>query len=154
SDMVERVCPGDAPTGLADHGNELALIVELDGIARTHQRIARPDQARRKAREQRRIFGGLVAAFAGVIAIIQADADDLAWIAQRLQRLDPGEINRSALEQAVGCHLLRRRRLVDQTIERSRIARLALGQPAKSLAVPACCETELAAITERQKVHA
>ena len=68
--MVERIDLGDVATAFSDHGDELALIVEMRRDARAHDRRAGADEARVEAVEQGGVVGLLEAELGGVVTIL------------------------------------------------------------------------------------
>ena len=73
---------------LADDHRELGFVIRLGGVLRAARSAARPDDRGGKFREYRRHFGNRHLRFRGMIAVIQADADDLRR--PRDRRAQPG----------------------------------------------------------------
>src|SRR5690606_12467124 len=55
-DVLERPFGRHASGAFADHDGEIALVVELDGLGRPHDRLEVADEAAREAHEDHRIF--------------------------------------------------------------------------------------------------
>ncbi len=75
---VERVLFGDASDTLSDHHAELGFVVHPLRHAREDDCLSRSDQRVRPFREEKRRGRQLGALLLGVVAVIEADADDLA----------------------------------------------------------------------------
>ncbi len=91
-DVLERAVPRDVASGLADHDDHLALVIELLGDVRPHERYAVGHPRLRKAVEQHRIFRRvLVRRFRGVIDVVQSDGNRLRRIDDRRQVRDTGQ---------------------------------------------------------------
>ena len=73
-----RGVAGRAVDALADHDRELALVVGAGLLARDHDRLAVPDQRRRPLGEDHRHIGDGELGLLGVVAVVEADADQLA----------------------------------------------------------------------------
>ncbi len=86
---------------LADHQHDLALIVELRGGARAHQRCVVADEGARRAHEHARIFRRVLAVLVLGIAvgIVDADADDLF---RRGHRRQPDDVTERVIGRAAG----------------------------------------------------
>ena len=79
-DMVERAACGNAPTGGANDKRQLSFIVEIIADLGLHKGLQVSDLAAGKSRKERRLLGDGPTGLGHVIAIIQADTDDLAGI--------------------------------------------------------------------------
>ena len=62
---------------LADDEADLRFVVHLGAVRRQQNRVARPDDARRRLEEEHRFGGHIVAHFTGVGDVVAANADDL-----------------------------------------------------------------------------
>ena len=80
--MIEGIFFADIVAGFSDHHGQFAFVV--DGItiqlAWQDDRVARVLQGARILEEQHRIFGDSLFAFLGVLAVIEADAEDIAGL--------------------------------------------------------------------------
>ncbi len=77
--MIKRVLRGNVAAAPADDGNQLSLIVEEAGHARTDNGLLVPNQAGRKSSEECRVGRGLKPALLSMIGVIQANADHFLW---------------------------------------------------------------------------
>ena len=68
---------GNVAASPADHHGQLRLVIGLGGVLRKHDGMAVPGHRRRKLGEDRGHHGNRHFRFLGVIAVVQADADDL-----------------------------------------------------------------------------
>ena len=91
--MIGPIGGGDAPARLADHHDDLALVIELRTLGRPHQRLAMRDERFRETHEQARIAGrsGAVFVFLMALGIVDADAEAFAEVGQRLFEHDVAE---------------------------------------------------------------
>src|SRR5450759_1612648 len=94
---------------LADHDDELALVIELGRVLRDHGVVVRPTDAARRLVEDDRLLRNRVAALGGVIGIIEPDREVIAHMADagaepRLagDGLEPLEIGLFDLGEAAG----------------------------------------------------
>ena len=87
-DVVERAGRRDAPRRRPDDDPELDLEVERVGPLRPDDRVAVGDDGIGELREQERARGERPATLAGVLAVVEPDADDLARDGDRRDRLD------------------------------------------------------------------
>src|SRR5688572_21082823 len=76
-DVVERAFLAHASRALADDHGELALVVELLGLARFLQRLLMADDAAAEAYEQHGTFRALAAHLFDVRQVVDADAEQL-----------------------------------------------------------------------------
>ena len=74
---LERGLDRSTADAFADDDAELRLVVDLVRHGRDHDRLAGPDQGIRPLREQQRRGGQLRPLFLRMVAVVQADADDL-----------------------------------------------------------------------------
>ncbi len=79
-DMVERAARRDVAAFLADDERKLAFIVEIVAHLRLHHRLEVADLTAGEAGEQRRLLGDGAAGLGDMVAVVEADADDLAGI--------------------------------------------------------------------------
>src|SRR5262249_17933526 len=79
-DVIERAACGNVPAFLADDERKLALVIEVVADARLHHRLKMPDLTAGEAGEQCGLLGDGPSGLRDVVAIIEADADDLAGI--------------------------------------------------------------------------
>src|SRR5712691_9725604 len=77
-DEPDRLLARDIPGGAADDDRELDFPIELGAAARDDDAVVRARQRRGRLEEDHRLAGDVRAAFRGVIAKVDADADDLA----------------------------------------------------------------------------
>ena len=73
---------------LADHDDEFRLVIDLLRDLRQLDRLAVGDERVRELAEHDRLSGDGLAAFDGVVAVVQADAEDLRRIRYRRQELN------------------------------------------------------------------
>jgi hypothetical protein len=85
--MVERLVDRDARRSASDHDGQLGLVVGRRRLGRDDDRLAGADHAVGELREQDRDLGDREVRLLGVIAVVQADADDLPR--RRHGRQDP-----------------------------------------------------------------
>ena len=78
---------------LADHKDDLALIIELRRFRWTDQLRAVPNEGSRRTKEQARIFGQLRIVFVFVVAVgvVDADAENLLGRHHRWQQFNLGQ---------------------------------------------------------------
>jgi len=76
-DRIERVLDVHPLGRHADHGGQLALVVELDDAFGTHDDCSRTDDRGRKLGDDPRRLERLHAGLGGVIRVVATDRDDL-----------------------------------------------------------------------------
>src|SRR5690606_34523986 len=76
---------------LADHDRQLAFVVEMRRSFGTNDRLSGGDEGIGPAWEERGIRRRAVAAFLGVLQIVQADTDELGRTRDGQSRLERGE---------------------------------------------------------------
>src|SRR5438270_911808 len=82
-DVVERGVARHVARRAADHDAELHLPVELAAAARAQDRIARADDRGAPFGEDRRLLRDRLARLERMIPVVEADADELAGVADR-----------------------------------------------------------------------
>ena len=97
ADVVGDRVAGDLAPGAHDHG-ELALVVEAPDHRRDGQRIARRDRGARELHEDDRRLRRLASGLRGVVAVVQADAEDRPRPRDRRQQPHLGQSVLGALE--------------------------------------------------------
>ena len=90
-DVVHRVGAGHATGRATDDDAQLDLEVQGVRALRPHDRVTVPDDRVRELREEQRSRRCLAAAFRGVLAVVETDADDLARSEQDRRRVEPLE---------------------------------------------------------------
>src|SRR6185436_19750686 len=83
---LEGVLLRHALDALADDDAELRLVVGLRDDRRDHDRLAWPDERRRPLREEERRLRELGALLLRMVAVVEADADDLPRTLDRQHR--------------------------------------------------------------------
>ena len=91
-DHVGRLRGRDLAADPADHHGQLALEVQVLGLLRVADRLARPDHAGVGLEEQQRLVGYVVAELGGVGGVVAADPDHLAARQHRREQPDVGEL--------------------------------------------------------------
>ena len=104
ADVVERHRAGDVRQGVrvgdvarrtADHERQLRLVVDVVGVrGRQHDRLAAAAQRVCELREPHRRRRDVLPGLLGVVAVVQADADDLLGVGDRRAQLHVGQPNR------------------------------------------------------------
>ena len=119
---------GDVAPALADDGDEFAFVIELVGDLRPHDGRALADEGGGEAGEQGGIVGLLETRLRRMVAIVEADADDLRRRREGRQDLDFGQVDRWALGEPLAGLGQRRATLSRQGRERSGESLVALVQ--------------------------
>jgi len=68
----------DAAADPSDHDGELALVVEVLGLGRVHDRLERTDHGGVRLEEQQRVLRHRIAQFRCVLGVVAPDPNDLA----------------------------------------------------------------------------
>src|SRR5262249_37998120 len=76
--------------GLADHQDQFRFVIDLLANGRQHNGLIGTNQGGRILAEQDGFFRNGRAAFGGVVAVVEADADDLLRVGHRRQQLGVG----------------------------------------------------------------
>src|SRR3989449_7611316 len=94
----------DVPRVAPDHDAQLDLVVELDGLARSDDRVSGTVDGAGRLDEEQRLRRQRQAHLAGVVRVVQTDADDLADARERSAEpgpaADQGEPRRPRRAQA------------------------------------------------------
>ena len=85
-DVLHRPIAGDVPPPLADDDHQLGLVIDLGAHLGQDDLGPRADQGRCVFAEDDRLGGDRHAALGGVVAIVQAQADDLGRVGDRRQQ--------------------------------------------------------------------
>src|SRR5262249_41507475 len=87
-DVANGVCRLEVPPALADDDYQLGLEIDFLAPRRQHNIFAVADQRRRVLAEEDRLLGYGGAAFDGVVAVVQAETNNLGRVGDRGQELD------------------------------------------------------------------
>ena len=95
-DMVPGVLFLDAAAALADHDHDrdLGLVVQAARLGRTQDVLAMRHLRLGQAQEDRGRFGDFLAGLAHMLAVVQADAEDLARVGYHGQQFELRELQR------------------------------------------------------------
>ena len=151
--MIECIRPLDMPSAAADDGDEFTLVVELVRDVWTNDGSTVTDKAGVQAREQGRIVRLYEAAFAGVIEIVQSDANDFFGIRNRRKTEHGRHIDRITGEQLVVTRGKPNRTRFDQIMKIPRIAGIVRVSPDKFRAAGIDREATASVPDERGKSH-